>query len=174
MGDADTGPSRAGAGSDGSGTPDGGGTPMAGSDGGSGEGGLTPPDPADASGYGVGITLVGAVLLALGYYGVLAVGETGEIGQALPEPFYILAVAVLFVVELLNSRHLGVVALARAIAFAAVYGGLFVLAAEGGASLWENPDLVLADYVGVTVFAVALVVSALAYVAYLTVVERGG
>lgn len=137
------------------------------------ESGLTPPTPADASGYGLGLTIVGAVLLALGYYGVLAVRESGEFGATVPEPFYFLAIAVLFVVELLNSRHLGAVALARAIAFAAVYGALFVFAVEGGVYLWEAPEAALAGFEGVTVLAAALVVSALAYVGYLTVVERG-
>lgn len=144
----------------------------AGTGGSTGQSGLTPPGPSDASGYGLGLTLVGAVLLALGYYGVVAVRESGAFGRAVPEPFYFLAIAVLFVVELLNSRHLGAVALARAISFAAVYGTLFVFAVEGGVYLWEDPDAALAGYVGVTVLAAALVVSALAYVGYLTVVER--
>jgi hypothetical protein len=96
------------------------------------ESGLSAPPLDAATGYGVGLTVVEAVLLALGYYGVLAINETGEFGQAVPEPFYYLGIAILFVAELLNSSHLGAVALARVIAFAAVYGALFVLAVEGG------------------------------------------
>jgi|GEM_PF-314612 len=136
--------------------------------------GVSPPTPDDASGYGLGLTLVGAVLLALGYYGVLAIRESDEFGRAVPEPFYFLAIAVLFVLELLNSRRLGAVALARALAFAAVYGTLVVFAVEGGAALWADPEVALEAYEGVTVLAAALVVSALAYVGYLTVVDRDG
>lgn len=136
------------------------------------ESGVSPPTREDASGYGLGLTLVGAVLLALGYYGVLAIRESGEFGQAVPEPFYFLAIAVLFVLELLNSRRLGAVALARALAFTAVYGTLVVFAVEGGAALWTDPEIALKGYEGVTVLAATLVVSALAYVGYLTVVDR--
>ncbi|MHC3439675.1 hypothetical protein ACYJ1Y_16685 [Natrialbaceae archaeon A-gly3] len=131
----------------------------------------TTPSPEDASGYGLTITLVGAVLLALAYYGLVAIEGTHQLGQALPEPFYFLALAVLFVLELLNSRGLGVVGFARAIAFTAVYGALLVFAVEGGAYLWENPEVALEGYVGVTVLAVSLVVSALVYVVYLAVLE---
>jgi hypothetical protein len=52
------------------------------------ESGLLAPPLDAATGYGVGLTVVEAVLLALGYYGVLAINETGEFGQAVPEPFY--------------------------------------------------------------------------------------
>jgi len=40
--------------------------------------------------------------------------------------------------------------------------------------LWANPDVVLDDYAGLTVLAGALVVAALVYVGYLTVVDSGG
>ena len=141
-------------------------------DGESGTSSETPtPRPEDASGYGLTITLVGAVLLALAYYGLLAIDGTHQLGRALPEPFYFLAFAVLFVLEILNSRGLGVVGFARAIAFTAVYGALFVFAVEGGAYLWANPDAALEGYVGVTVLAAALVVSALVYVVYLATLE---
>ena len=138
--------------------------------------GLAAPSTERASGYGLTMTLVAAVLLALAYYGVLAIDGPSELGTAVPEPFYFLGIAFLFVLELLNSRSRGVVGLARAIAFTAVYGALFVLAVEGGAYLWENPEVALEGYVGATVLAVALVASALAYVAYLAVLEydRGG
>ncbi|WIV65867.1 hypothetical protein [Natrialbaceae archaeon AArc-T1-2] len=129
------------------------------------------PSPDDATGYGLTITLIGAILLALAYYGVVAIDDVGELGSAVPEPFYLLAFAVLFVLELFNSRGLGVVGFARAIAFTAVYGALFVVAVEGGAYLWSNPDAALEGYVGVTVFAAALVLSALVYVGYLALLE---
>ena len=137
---------------------------------------VAPPSADDASGYGLTLTLVAAVLLALAYYGVVAIEGTHELGGAIPDPFYFLAFAFLFVLELLNSRRLGALGVARALAFTAIYGALFVFAVEGGAYLWENPDAALEGYVGVTVFAVALVVSALGYVGYLAVVEadRGG
>lgn len=129
------------------------------------------PTPADTSGYGITMTFVGAILLALAYYGVVAIQGNRTLGEGLPEPFYFLAIAFLFVVELLNSRHLGALALVRAVAFAALYGALFVFAVEGGQYLWESPEVALDGFVGVTVLAVALVVSALVYVGYLTVVE---
>ena len=134
---------------------------------------LSPPSTDDASGYGLTLTLVGAVLLALGYYGIVAIQGPRELGQTLPEPFYVLALAFLFSIELLARRRLDPVSLARAIVFAAVYGALFVLAVEGGAYLWENPEIALDGFEGVTVFAAALVVSVLLYVGYLTVIETG-
>ncbi|WP_224332648.1 hypothetical protein [Haloprofundus halobius] len=123
------------------------------------------------SGYGLTLTLVGAVLLALAYYGVIAVEATRDLGRALPEPFYFLVLAFLFVLELLARRELSALTLARAIAFTAVYGTLFVFSVEGGAYLWDNPGVALGDFAGVTVLAVALVVSALIYVGYLTLVK---
>ncbi|MFC4248931.1 hypothetical protein ACFOZ7_18715 [Natribaculum luteum] len=140
----------------------------------SSSGPVTTPSPDDASGYGLTLTLIGAVLLALAYYGVVAIQGSHRLGQALPEPFYFLALAFLFVVELLNSRQRGLVGLARAIAFTAVYGALFVFAVEGGAYLWANPNVALEGYVGVTVLAIALVASALVYVGYLAVLEADG
>ncbi|WP_224450574.1 hypothetical protein [Haloprofundus salilacus] len=134
-----------------------------------------PPDstsPRESmSGYGLTLTLVGAVLLALAYYGVIAVEATRDLGRALPEPFYFLAISFLFVLELLKRRELSALTLARSIAFTAVYGTLFVFAAEGSAYLWDNPGVAVGDFAGVTVLAVALVASALAYVGYLTVVK---
>lgn len=132
---------------------------------------VSAPSPEDASGYGLTITLVGAVLLALGYYGVLALRGGRELGQAVPEPLYFLAIAALFAIELLRAGAFDVVALGRAIAFAVVFGGLFVLAAEGAAALWTDPDPALEGFAGLTVLAVALVASVLAYVGYLAVVE---
>lgn len=140
---------------------------------GTSSGPMTAPSAEDTTAYGVTVTLVGGVLLALSYYGYLAIRGSREIGQALPEPFYFLALALLFVVELLNSRQRGAVAVGRAIAFTAVYGALFVLAVEGGAYVWERPALVLQNFAGVTVLAASLVVAALVYFAYLTVLETG-
>ncbi|HMB51567.1 hypothetical protein [Natronoarchaeum rubrum] len=175
MGDAERDSSRSGAGQSSADPSRSGASAESGGDDGAGSAvSVSPPTRDDASGYGLGLTIVGAVLLALGYYGVLAVRESGEFGRAVPEPFYFLAIAVLFVLELLNSRRLGAVALARALAFAAVYGTLVVFAVEGGAALWAAPEIALEGYGGVTVLAGALVVSALAYVGYLTVVDRDG
>lgn len=132
---------------------------------------LSTPAPEDASSYGVTLSLVGAVLLTLAYYGVLGVQAGRSIGDALPEPFYLLAIAFLFVLELLARRTLSVQTLARALTLAAVYGTLFVFAVEGGALLYEQPELALDGFAGVTVFAVSLVVSVLAYVGYLTLID---
>lgn len=135
--------------------------------------GLVQAGVASSSGYGVAMTFVAGILLALAYYGWLAIQGPRGLGQAVPEPFYVLAIALLFVVELLNSRRAGlVIAVARGIAVAAVYGALFVLAVEGGAYILEEPAVFLDNFVGVTVLAVSLVVAALLYVAYLTVLDR--
>lgn len=123
------------------------------------------------SGYGISITLLGGVLLALSYYAVVAF-RSGELANfSLPEPFYLLAVAFLFVIELLKSRHKGWVALIRATLFAAVFGVFVVLGVEGAIYLVESPAAALVDYVGVTVLSVALVVAALGYFTYLSVVQ---
>lgn len=120
--------------------------------------------------YGISITLISGVLLALGYYGVLGLRGGRPFG-ALPEPFYLLAVAFLFVVELLKSRQKGWIALVRASAFAAVFGVLVALAVEGSVLLWERPDVALANFEGVTVLAVTLVVAALSYFTYLSAIQ---
>jgi hypothetical protein len=127
------------------------------------------PAVDDASGYGLSMTLVGGVLLALAYYGYLAVSTVGF--GAVPEPFYVLALALLFVIELFRSPEYDGEALVRAVAFTAVYGGLVVLAIEGGAYLFERPEAALAGFVGVTVLAVSIVVAALAYFLFLAVVK---
>jgi hypothetical protein len=124
-----------------------------------------------ASGYGISITLIGGVLLALSYYGVLALrGGTG-IGLSLPEPFYVLAVAFLFVVELLKSRHKGLIALVRAGLFAAVFGALLTLGVEGVVALVDSPGAALDGYAGVTVLSIALVLAALGYFSYLSAIQ---
>ncbi|MFO7832700.1 MAG: hypothetical protein R6V31_01245 [Halohasta sp.] len=124
-----------------------------------------------ASGYGVVVTLAGGVLLALSYYGVGAIAAGRQLGTVFPVPVYVLAVALLFVVELLNSRLLGLYALGRAIAFAVGYGTLFVFAVEGAAVLWADPEIALDGYIGLSVLAGALVTAALLYVGYLSVVD---
>jgi hypothetical protein len=129
------------------------------------------PSTAAASGYGVLFTLIGAVLLALAYYGLRAIESTRELGEAFPEPVYVLVFALLFSIELLNSRLLGLYALGRAVALTVIYGTLFVFAVEGGVFLWENPAIAVEDYVGLTVLAGALVLAVLIYVGYLTVID---
>ena len=124
-----------------------------------------------ASGYGISITLIGGVLLALSYYGVLALRGGDGVGLSLPEPFYVLAVAFLFVVELLKSRHKGLVALVRAGLFAAVFGVLVVLGVEGVVALVEAPGAALDGYAGVTVLSIALVLAALGYFTYHSVIQ---
>jgi len=136
--------------------------------------GPTMPSASAASGYGVTLTLVGAVLLALSYYGLQALDAGRELGEAFPEPVYLFVFALLFVIELLNSRLLGLYAFGRAVALTVVYGTLFVFAVEGGMYLWTNPEVAVDDYVGLSVLAGALVAAALIYVGYLTVVDSGG
>jgi hypothetical protein len=122
------------------------------------------------SSYGISITLIGGVLLALSYYAVMAF-RSGQISDfSLPEPFYLLAVAFLFVIELLKSRHKGLIALVRAGLFAAVFGVLVVLGIEGVIYLVGAPEAALAGYAGVTVLSVTLVVAALGYFTYLSAI----
>jgi hypothetical protein len=130
---------------------------------------FTTPAVDDASGYGLSMTLLGGVLLALAYYGYLAVSTVGF--GAVPEPFYVLALALLFVVELFRGTGYDGAAVARAVAFTAVYGGLVVFAIEGGAYLFERPEAALDGFVGVTVLAVSIVAAALAYFLFLAVVK---
>lgn len=130
---------------------------------------FTTPAVDDASGFGLSMTLVTGVLLAFGYYGVVGVTEAG-FGQVVPPPFYLLALALIFVVELLRGRF-GARGLARAVGLTAVFGTLAVLAVEGGTYLWEHPDAALDEFAGVVVLAVSLVIAALAYVVYLSAVE---
>ena len=136
-------------------------------------GGSAVPSASAATGYGVTMTFVGAVLLALGYYGLQAFEAGREVGDALPEPVYVFVLALFFVIELLNSRLLGLYAFGRAVALTVVYGTLFVFAVEGGMYLWTNPEVAVDDYVGLSVLAGALVAAALLYVGYLTVADGG-
>ncbi|WP_306059918.1 hypothetical protein [Natronococcus wangiae] len=133
--------------------------------------GFVPAAATDASGYGLSLTLIGGVLLALGYYGYLAVTGPRTLGQAIPGPFYLLVFALLFVLELFQSREHGAIALIRATALALFYGGLTAFAIEGTVYLWNNPGAALNGFAGVTVLAVSLIVAALAYFLYLSVLE---
>lgn len=134
-------------------------------------GGFVPATASDASGYGLSLTLIGGLLLALGYYGYLAVTGPRTLGQAIPGPFYLLVFALLFVLELFQSRKRGGVALVRATALALFYGGLTAFAIEGSVYLWNNPGAALNGFAGVTVLAISLIVAALAYFLYLTALE---
>jgi len=133
--------------------------------------GVVPATVEDASGYGLSLTLIGGVLLALAYYGYIAVTGPQTFGQAIPGPFYLLVFALLFVLELFQSRERGAIAVVRATVLALFYGGLTAFAIEGSVYLWRNPGVALNGYVGVTVLAVSLVVAALAYFLYLSALE---
>lgn len=126
------------------------------------------PTSEDASGLGVSVTLVTGVLLALAYYGIRSVGELGA-GHWVPGPFYMLAFALLFVVELARCSSYDARGLGSVVATTAVYGTLVVLAVEGGAYLWAYPETALDEFRGVAVLAVSVVVAALLYVLYLSV-----
>jgi hypothetical protein len=123
-----------------------------------------------AGGYGLSMTLIGGVLLTLSYYAVLAFRSGQLSGFSLPEPVYLLAIAFLFVLELLKSRRKGLVALLRATLFAAVFGVLLVLGVEGVIYLANSPAVALEGFAGVTVLSVMLVVAALGYFTYKSVV----
>jgi len=137
---------------------------------GTGDGVLTTPTVDDAGGLGFSMTLLTGVLLALGYYGIQSVTDSG-LGEAIPTPFYLLALALVFVVEMTRSPSIDARGLARAVGVTAVYGTLVVLAIEGGAYLWARPEAALDEFAGVGVLAVSLVVAVLAYVGYLSLVR---
>lgn len=139
--------------------------------GGSSDGGtLTRPSVEDASGVGLTVMLTTGVLLAFAYYGVRSVAEAG-LGQVVPTPFYLLALALVFLVELSRTRSLDARGLGRTAGITAVYGTLVILATEGAGYLWSTPEAALDGFAGVTVLAVSLVVAALAYMVYLSTVE---
>lgn len=125
---------------------------------------------ADASGIVLGVTLATGVLLAFGFYGVRSAIES-DFGQLIPSPFYLLALALLFVIELSRIRSFDARGLARIVGNTAVFGTLVILAIEGGAYLWEQPDAAVDGFSGVVVLAVSLVVAALAYAVYLSTTE---
>lgn len=134
------------------------------------DGPLTTPTVQDASSLGLTLMVATGALLALAYYGVLGVAEAG-LGRVLPVPFYLLALAVVFLVELSRTRSFDAQGLGSAVGVTAIYGTLVVLAIEGAGFLGANPDAALDGYAGVTVLAVSLVVAALAYVIYLSAAE---
>ena len=117
------------------------------------------------------MTLVTGILLAFGYYGTRGALETG-FAQEIPAPFYVLAIALVFVLELSRARPTDSQEVARAVAVTAVFGTLVVLAIEGGAYLWQRPEAALEGFVGVGVLGVALIVAALVYVGYLAILSR--
>ena len=131
---------------------------------------LTAPAADDASGFGLSMTLATGVLLALGYYGYRSVLDIG-FGPVVPEPFYLLALALVFIIELSRNRSLDARGLARAVAATVVFGTLVIFAIEGGAYLWEHPDAALDEFEGVAVLALSLVVAALAYIVYLATID---
>lgn len=131
---------------------------------------LTTPTVDDTDGLGLSMTLLTGVLLALGYYGIQSISETG-LGRAIPTPFYSLALALVFVIEMTRSPSIDARGLARAVGVTAVYGTLVVLAIEGGAYLWVYPEVALDEFAGVGVLAVSLVVAVLVYVGYLSLVQ---
>ncbi|MFD1587657.1 hypothetical protein ACFR9U_11730 [Halorientalis brevis] len=131
---------------------------------------LSPPTVDDAGRLGLSMTLLTGVLLALGYYGVQSVAEDG-LGRAIPTPFYMLALALVFVVEMTRNPSIDARGLARAVGVTAVYGTLVILAIEGGAYLWTRPAAALDEFAGVGVLAVSLVVAVLVYVGYLSLVR---
>lgn len=122
---------------------------------------------------GVGLTMMvlTAVLLTFAYYGAFVVSIRG-FGEFIPTPFYLLALAVVFVVELVRRGTLEAFSLAQAMGVTAVFGTLIVLALEGGAFLWVHPEVGLDNFAIVAVFAVSLVLAALAYVLVLTLRVR--
>jgi hypothetical protein len=128
---------------------------------------------SDVSRRGVGLTLVTALLAALGYYGVLGVRETGvqAFGSVVPAPFYALTLSVLFVFSLVPRAHQGLPALAWSVIFSLVFGSLLAIGTEGAFYLADNPDIATAGYTGLTVLALAVVVAAIAYWGVLSVAK---
>lgn len=136
----------------------------------SGVASLTRPRVEDANGVGLTLMLATGVLLAFGYYGARSAAEAG-LGRVIPTPFYLLALALVFLVELSRTRSFDARGFARTAGVTAVYGTLVVFAIEGAGYLWSRPEAALDGYVGVTVLAVSLVVAAVAYAVYLSAAE---
>ena len=128
---------------------------------------------SDVSRRGVGLTLLTALLAALGYYGVLGVREAGvqAFGTVVPAPFYTLTFSVLFVFSLVPRAHQGLLALAWSVIFSLVFGTLLAIGTEGAFYLADNPDVATAGYTGLTVLALAVVVAAVAYWGVLSVAK---
>ena len=128
---------------------------------------------SDVTRRGVGLTLLTALLAALGYYGVLGVREAGvqAFGTVVPAPFYTLTFSVLFVFSLVPRAHQGLPALAWSVIFGLVFGTLLAIGTEGAFYLADNPDVATAGYTGLTVLALAVVVAAVAYWGVLSVAK---
>ena len=128
---------------------------------------------SDVTGRGVGLTLLAALLCALGYYGVLGFQATGVqvFGSVVPVPFYTLTYSVLFVFSLVPRAHGGLRALSWSIVFSLVFGTLMTIGTEGAFYLADNPDLATTGYTGVTVLALAVVVASITYWGVLSVAK---
>lgn len=128
---------------------------------------------SDVTGRGVSLTLFGALLCALGYYGVLGLQAEGvqAFGSVVPAPFYALTFSVLFVFSLVPRAHRGLAALAWSVVFSVVFGTLLAIGTEGIFYLADNPDVAMAGYTGLTVLALAVVVASVAYWSVLSVAK---
>lgn len=132
-------------------------------------------DPAgldDASGRGSSLTAAAAVLLAVGYYGLVGIqaGNT-EFGTALPVPIYFLTFALLFALGLVRHLREGVAGLAFAALFATLFGVLVTFAVEGALVLFERPSIATDGAAGATVLAAALVVAFVGYWVVLSAID---
>jgi len=128
---------------------------------------------SDVTGRGVSLTLFGALLCALGYYGVLGLQAEGvqAFGSVVPAPFYALTFSVLFVFSLVPRAHRGLGALAWSAVFSVVFGTLLAVGTEGMFYLADNPDVATAGYTGLTVLALAVVVASITYWGVLSVAK---
>lgn len=128
---------------------------------------------SDVTGRGVSLTLFGALLCALGYYGVLGLQAEGvqAFGSVVPAPFYALTFSVLFVFSLVPRAHRGPGALAWSVVFSVVFGTLLAVGTEGMFYLADNPDVATAGYTGLTVLALAVVVASITYWGVLSVAK---
>ena len=128
---------------------------------------------SDVTGRGLSLTLVAALLCALGYYGVLGLQAVGTqaFGSVVPPPFYALTFSVLFVFSLVPRAHQGLWALAWSVLFSLVFGTLLAVGTEGLFYLADNPDVATAGYTGLTVLALAIVVASVAYWGVLSVAK---
>lgn len=128
---------------------------------------------SDVTGRGVGLTLFGALLCALGYYGVLGIRAEGVqvFGSVVPVPFYTLMFSVLFVFSLVPRAHRGITVLAWSVVFSVAFGTLLAVGTEGIVYLADNPDVATAGYTGLTVLALAVVVASITYWSVLSVAK---
>jgi hypothetical protein len=133
---------------------------------------FTPAGITDASGRGALVTLIGAVLAAIGYYGIAGIGSGAiELGSALPTPVYVLAFAILFVLGLVRNIREGITGLLFATVFAVGFTALLAFAIEGALVLAEDPSLALADAAGAAVLGGALVLAFVCYWGALSIID---